>query len=79
MKKCIRSIAGVLCDHKIPFKFKQKFTKLPYDYLCSMVYGTECWAVKKQHIHNMSVAKMRILRWINEIHKNIGFKMRKFA
>jgi len=42
-----------------------------------MVYGTECWAVKKQHIHNMSVAKMRILRWINEIHKNIGFKMRK--
>ena len=25
-----------------------------------MLYGTKCWAVKKQHIH-----KMRMLRWIS--------------
>ena len=31
-----------------------------------MVYGTECWVVKKQHIHKMSVVEMRMLRWINE-------------
>ena len=31
-----------------------------------MLYGTECWVVKKQHIHKMSVAEIRLLRWINE-------------
>ena len=31
-----------------------------------MVYSTECWVVKKQHIHKMIVAEMRMLRWINE-------------
>ena len=31
-----------------------------------MVYSTECWVVKKQHIHEMIVAEMRMLRWINE-------------
>ena len=24
------------------------------------------WVVKKQHIHKMSVAEIRMLRWINE-------------
>ena len=28
------------------------------------MYGTECWAVKYQHVHKMSVAKMRMLRWM---------------
>ncbi len=30
-----------------------------------MFYGSECWAVKKQYIHKMIVAEMRILRWIS--------------
>jgi hypothetical protein len=34
-----------------------------------MLYGTECWAVKKQHIHKMStfmsVVEMRMVRWIS--------------
>ena len=29
-----------------------------------MLYGTECWAVKKQHEAKMSVAEMRMLRWM---------------
>ena len=29
-----------------------------------MLYGTECWDVKKQHIHKMSIFEMRILRKI---------------
>ena len=29
-----------------------------------MLYGTECWAVKHQHVHKMGVAEMRMLRWM---------------
>jgi hypothetical protein len=29
-----------------------------------MMYGAEWWAIKGQHIQKMSVAKMRMLRWI---------------
>ena len=29
-----------------------------------MLYRTECWAVKKQQVTKMSVAEMRMLRWI---------------
>jgi hypothetical protein len=28
------------------------------------MYGTECWATKGQHVQKMSVAEMRMLRWI---------------
>ena len=48
-----------------------------------MLYGTECWAVKKQHVQKMSVAEMRMLRWMSgktrmdkirneRIRKNLG-------
>ena len=30
-----------------------------------MLYGIKCWAIKKQNIHKMSLAKMRMLRWIS--------------
>jgi hypothetical protein len=29
-----------------------------------MMYGAECWATKGQHIQKMSIAEMRMLRWI---------------
>jgi hypothetical protein len=29
-----------------------------------MMYGAECWATKEQHIQKMSVAEIRMLRWI---------------
>jgi hypothetical protein len=29
-----------------------------------MMYGAECWATKGQQIQKMSVAEMRMLRWI---------------
>ena len=48
-----------------------------------MLYGTECWAVKKQHVQKMSVVEMRMLRWMSgkirmdkirneHIRKNLG-------
>ena len=29
-----------------------------------MLYGTECWAIKRHHAQKMSVAEMSILRWM---------------
>jgi hypothetical protein len=29
-----------------------------------MLHGIEHWIIKKQHVHKMSVAEMRMLRWI---------------
>ena len=30
-----------------------------------MLYGVKCWVTNKQHIHKMSVAEMRMLRWMS--------------
>ncbi|KAJ0975401.1 hypothetical protein J5N97_017366 [Dioscorea zingiberensis] len=30
-----------------------------------MLYGSECWATKVQHMHKMNVAEMRMLRWMS--------------
>ena len=29
-----------------------------------MLYGSECWALKRKHEHKMEVAEMRMLRWM---------------
>ena len=29
-----------------------------------MLYGAECWSTKRRHVQQISVAKMRMLRWI---------------
>ena len=30
----------------------------------SLLYGTECWAIKKQYTHKISVTEMQMLRWM---------------
>ena len=30
----------------------------------TILYGTECWAIKKQYVSKMNIAKMRMLRWM---------------
>ncbi|EXB60461.1 hypothetical protein L484_014914 [Morus notabilis] len=53
----------VLCDSKMPIKLKGKFYRTV---ICpAMLYGSECWAIKRQHISKMSVAEMRMLRWMS--------------
>ena len=42
-----------------------------------MIYGIECWTLKKKHIHEMSIAEMRMLRWISGNKRNTWFEMKK--
>ena len=46
----------------MPLSLKEKFYRTTIR--PSLLYGTECWANKKQHIQKISVAKMRMLRWM---------------
>ncbi|GMP92153.1 hypothetical protein CsSME_00042498 [Camellia sinensis var. sinensis] len=55
-----RSVSGVLCDKQVPTTLKGKFYRTVIR--LAMLYGVECWATKKQHVHKMSVAEMRMLR-----------------
>ena len=57
-----KSASGVLCDRRRPLKLKGKFYRTAIR--LAMLYGTECWAVKHQHVHKMGVAEMRMLRWM---------------
>ena len=56
-----RSATGVLCDKKVPLKLKGKFYRVAIR--PAMLYGSECWPIKKDHERKMEVAEMRMLRW----------------
>ena len=43
-----RSTSRVLYNHRIPIKLKGKFYKTAIR--LAILYGTKCWANKKQHI-----------------------------
>ena len=60
----LRIISEILYDHKIPIKLNAKLYKTTLQ--LAMLYDIECWTVKKQHIHKMSIAKIRMLRQISE-------------
>ena len=30
----------------------------------ALLYGMECWLIKKSHVQRMRVAEMRMIRWI---------------
>ncbi|KAH1215226.1 NAD kinase 2, chloroplastic [Glycine max] len=57
-----RKASGVLCDAKVPIKLKGKFYRTAVR--PTILYGTECWAVKSQHENKVGVAEMRMLRWM---------------
>ncbi|KAH1189471.1 Cytochrome P450 704C1 [Glycine max] len=57
-----RKASGVLCDAKVPIKLKGKFYWTAVR--PTILYGTECWAVKSQHENKVGVAEMRMLRWM---------------
>ncbi|CAH9063950.1 unnamed protein product, partial [Cuscuta europaea] len=57
-----KSASGFLCDRGMPTRLKGKFYRTAIR--PALLYGVECWAVKQCHIQKMSVAEMRMLRWM---------------
>ena len=57
-----RQGSGVLCDKRIPQKLKGKFYRTAIR--PAMLYSAECWPTKRRHVQQISVAEMRMLRWI---------------
>jgi hypothetical protein len=57
-----RQASGILCDKNVSNKLKDKFYKMAIR--PAIIYGAKCWTTKGQYIQKMSVAKMRMLRWI---------------
>ncbi|KAK9756043.1 hypothetical protein RND81_01G069300 [Saponaria officinalis] len=57
-----KSATGFLCDKDMPHRLKGKFYRTAIR--PALLYGSECWAVKHCHIQKMSVAEMRMLRWM---------------
>ena len=56
------SVTGVLCDRNFPLWLKGKFYRTAIRQ--ALLYGTECWAIKRHHAQKMSVAEMRMLHWM---------------
>ncbi|KAM1454453.1 hypothetical protein PS2_003937 [Malus domestica] len=48
-----KSASSVLCDRRRPLKLKGKFYRTTIR--LTMLYGTECWAVKHQRVHKMGL------------------------
>nr|XP_016512735.1 PREDICTED: uncharacterized protein LOC107829780 [Nicotiana tabacum] len=55
-------VSRVLCDKKVPQKLKGEFYRAVVR--PTMLYGAECWPVKKSHVQRMKVAEIRMLRWM---------------
>ena len=58
-----RSALAILWDLRIPIKLKEKICNTTI--WLAILYGIEFWVVKKQYIHKMSIAEMRMLRCIS--------------
>ena len=54
--------SGVLCDKRVPQKLKGKFYRTTIR--PAMLYGAECWSMKRRHVQQISIAEMRMLCWI---------------
>ena len=51
----------MMCDRNIPTKLKDKVYKTAIK--LAMVYGAECWAVRKKEERKLHTTEMRMLRW----------------
>ena len=55
------TVSGVIYDKKVPIKLKSKLYKTVVR--PAMVYGSECWALRKQEEQRLHTTKMKMLRW----------------
>ncbi|XP_063532028.1 uncharacterized protein LOC134742772 [Cydia strobilella] len=56
-----KELSGVLCDNRMPVHIKGKVYKAAVR--PAMLYGAECWPLKKQQENKLHTAEMRMLRW----------------
>ena len=56
-----RAATGVLCDKNVPLKLKDKFYRVAIR--PSLLYGSECWPLRKAQARRLETAEMRMLRW----------------
>jgi len=57
-----RNASGVLCDRRIPLRLKGRLYRMVIR--PALLYGVECWSIKKSHIQRMKVAEIRIIHWV---------------
>jgi len=57
-----RKVAGVLCDKKIPFRLKGRVYQMVIR--AALLYGAECWQIKKTQVQRLMIAEMRMIRWM---------------
>ena len=63
-KDCLvkwRETTGVMCDRNIQTNLKNKVYKAAIK--PAMVYGAECWAVRKKEERKLHTTEMHVVRW----------------
>ena len=57
-----RGASGILCNKKISMGLREK----AYHVIVrpALLYGSECWPIKKTQVQRLTVAEMRIIRWM---------------
>jgi len=52
----------VLCDKRMPIGLKGKVYRIVVR--LAVMYGAECWPIKKTQVQKLMVAEMMMIRWI---------------
>ena len=54
-----KAASGVLCDKRVPLGLKDKVYRVVVRPV--VLYGSECWPLKKTHAQRLMVAEMRMI------------------
>ena len=54
--------SGVLCDKRVPLGLKGKVYRMVVR--PAVLYGSECWPLKKTQVQRLAVTEMRMMRWM---------------